>query len=77
MGELVHLRLEKKIRDEIKKSVKSSFYSSESDFIRNAIRKELELQQKIEILDKLRGTLKRKNNKPVPISEVFRAYGLE
>lgn len=78
MSELVHLRLEKKMRTEIKKAVKNSFYSSESDFIRNAVRKELELQEKLQGLRKLWGSVKeKKNNKPIPYSEVFRAIGLE
>ena len=78
MGELVHLRLEKKMRNEIKQAVNNSLYSSESDFIRNAIRKELELQKKIDILYKMRGTLKpTKNPKYIPRSELFRAVGLE
>lgn len=77
MTEMVHLRLESKMRTEIKKAVKNNLFSSESDFIRNAIRKELELYQKIEILDKMRGSLKPYKGKPIPRSEVFRAVGLE
>lgn len=77
MAELVHLRLETKMRTEIKQVVNNNLYGSESEFIRNAIRKELELYQKIELLDKLRGTLKPKKGKPIPRSELFRAFGLE
>jgi len=78
MGELVHIRLDTKLRTKIKKAVKNSFHSSETDFIRNAIRKELETQEKIEGLIKLWSSIKeKKNNKPIPISEVFRAVGLE
>jgi Arc/MetJ-type ribon-helix-helix transcriptional regulator len=78
MAELVHLRLEKKMRNEIKQAVNNSLYSSESDFIRNAIRKELETHQKIQVLKSLWGSVKeKKNNKPIPRSELFRAFGLE
>lgn len=77
MSELVHLRLDKKMRTEIKKTVKTNLFTSESDFIRNAIRKELELYEKIRILQSMRNILKPKKGKEIPMSDVFRAFGLE
>jgi Arc/MetJ-type ribon-helix-helix transcriptional regulator len=75
---MIHLRLESKIRNEIKKIVKDNMFSNESEFIRDAIRTQLELYRKIRILDSLRGSIKpAKNPTKIPISEVFRAVGLE
>ena len=78
MGDLVHIRLDKKIRTEIHKIVEENMFSNESEFIRDAIRTQLELYNKIKILNSLRGSVKStKNHKRIPPSEVFRAVGLE
>jgi Arc/MetJ-type ribon-helix-helix transcriptional regulator len=78
MNEMVHLRLEPKIRNEIKKIVKDNMFSNESEFIRDSIRRNLENYRKIQLLDSMRGTLKpSKNPTKLKRSEVFRALGLE
>jgi Arc/MetJ-type ribon-helix-helix transcriptional regulator len=78
MGELVHIRLDPKMRLEIKKIVAENMFSTESEFIKESIRAKIEIYRKIRILDSLRGSLKpSKNHKKIPISEVFRAAGLE
>jgi Arc/MetJ-type ribon-helix-helix transcriptional regulator len=77
MGDLVHLRLDAKMRDEINKIIENNMFSSETEFIRDSIRKNIELYKKIETIHALRGSLKSKKNKGLKHSEVFRAFGIE
>jgi Arc/MetJ-type ribon-helix-helix transcriptional regulator len=78
VNEMVHLRLDSKMRKEIKDVLKIDSFSSESEFIRHSIRDKLEFYRKVKILHDLRGSVKpSKNHKKIPISDVFRAVGLE
>lgn len=78
MNEMVHLRLDPKMRAEIRTFLGDDFYGSETEFIKDSIRRNLELYRKIKVIHSLRGSCKRvKNPKSIPRSEVFRALGLE
>jgi len=78
MGELIHIRIEKKVRDEIQKIIKDNMFSSESEFIRDALRNNIEVYRKIEILKSMQGKIKpSKNPTKIKRSEVFRTFGLE
>jgi len=90
MGELIHLRIEKRLKDEINEVVKSGFFSNTTEFIRDAIRKSIEkyeTQRNIRGLEMLRGKgrlltkeqsekAKAEAKKLTP-SELFRKYGLD
>ena len=78
MGEMIHLRIDPKIRAEMKKIVQDNMFSNEAEFIRDAIRQRIEVYRKIKILDSMRGTLKpSKNPTKIKHSDLFRAAGLE
>jgi Arc/MetJ-type ribon-helix-helix transcriptional regulator len=78
VNEMVHLRLDPKMRSEMKNIVKDNMFSSETEFIKDSIRRNIELYRKIQILHSLRGSAKRIKNPPnIPLSDVFRAVGLE
>ena|GEM_PF-2538880 len=90
MGELVHLRLEKELKKRMNDIVKTGMFANMTEFIRDAIRKnieEYEKQRAIRGLEKLRGKgrlltkaeqkrvkAKLKNMSP---SELFRSVGLD
>lgn len=76
MTELIHLRLETKLRKEIKKIVTSEMFANESEFIRNAIRENIEKYKKIKLLEAFRNTLPEKPTKKIS-SNIFRDIGLE
>jgi len=76
MSELVHLRLDEKMRAAIRATVAREQFGSESEFIRDAIRKNVEIYEKIETLRKMQHSLKRRTDKPKPGSDVFREAGL-
>ncbi|MDD9953883.1 MAG: hypothetical protein OXR66_06120 [Candidatus Woesearchaeota archaeon] len=76
MSELVHLRLAKKTRENIKKVVHLNQFATESEFIRDAIRKSLETYQKIELLKSLRHSAPR-GGEEKPTLDVFREFGIE
>ncbi|MBW2968662.1 ribbon-helix-helix domain-containing protein [Candidatus Woesearchaeota archaeon] len=90
MGELVHLRLEKKLKKEINTIVKTGFFSNMTEFIRDAIRKSIEDYEKkraIKGLEKLRGKGRlltkaeqkkaRAELKKMSSSDLFRSVGLD
>ncbi|MBR9700551.1 hypothetical protein GOV11_01660 [Candidatus Woesearchaeota archaeon] len=78
MGEMVHLRLDSKMRKAIKSIVKDRLYSTETEFIRDSIRKNLELNEKLVALKALQGSVPRRKTPPKKIpSDIFRAYGFE
>ncbi|MGV8141041.1 MAG: hypothetical protein ACP5NW_01215 [Candidatus Woesearchaeota archaeon] len=78
MGEMVHLRLDSKMRAEMKIIIKENLFSNETEFIKDSIRRNIELHKKIQIIHSLRGSGRgTKNPKQIPKSEVFRALGLE
>ncbi|MGV8168976.1 MAG: hypothetical protein ACP5N3_02875 [Candidatus Nanoarchaeia archaeon] len=77
MGELVHLRLDAKMRSEIKSIVKENLFSNETEFIRDSIRKNIELYRKVQAIKALKGSLAEKRGKGLKKSEVFRAFGIE
>ncbi len=56
MNDLVHIRLEPKMRTAIKDVISQEQFSSETDFIRDSIRKNLEYYK----LEKFRGIAKEK-----------------
>lgn len=75
---MVHLRLDEKMRKEIRKAVDENLFSNETEFIRDSIRRNIELYKKIQIIHSLRGSVKKsKTPSKIPISDVFRAVGLE
>jgi len=89
MGDLVHLRLEKRLKAEINEFVKSGLFSNMTEFIRDAIRKSIEqyeIQKNIRGLEMLRGkgrlltkaqSEKAKAEwKKLSPSEIFRKVGL-
>jgi Arc/MetJ-type ribon-helix-helix transcriptional regulator len=77
MGELVHLRLDSKMRAEIKSVVKENLFANETEFIRESVRRNIELYKKLQVIHALRGSLTMKKGKGLNSSEVFRAFGLE
>lgn len=78
MSDLVHLRLDSKTRKAVQHIVAVEHFASESDFIRDAIRKNIELYDKLVALKALQGSIQRGNYKPLPASEdIFRHFGLE
>ena len=78
VNEMVHLRLDPKMRAEMKTFLGEDFYGSETEFIKDSIRKNIELYRKIKVIHSLRGSGKRVKNPPnIPLSEVFKAIGLE
>ena len=78
VNEMVHLRLDSKMRAEMKIMVKESLFSNETEFIKDAIRRNIELHRKIQIIHSLRGSAKKIKNPPkLKLSEAFRAMGLE
>ncbi|MBW2986349.1 ribbon-helix-helix domain-containing protein [Candidatus Woesearchaeota archaeon] len=90
MGELVHLRLEKQLKKRMNDIVKTGMFANMTEFIRDAIRKnieEYEKQRAIRGLELLRGKgrlltkaeqkkVKDKLKKMSP-SEIFRSVGLD
>ena len=77
MGELVHLRLEATTRKEMARIVKREQFGSESEFIRDAIRKNIEQYHRLEALRALRGSASPQKGKLPPTSDdVFRTFGL-
>ncbi len=75
MSELVHLRIDGKTRIAMQRVVATEHFASESEFIRDAIRKNLELYEKLKALQ---GSVKKGNYKQLPASEdIFRHFGLE
>lgn len=90
MGELVHLRLEKELKNRVNEIVKTGMFSSMTEFIRDAIRKNIEEYEKqwaIRGLEKLRGKgrlLTKEEQKKAKAelkklspSELFRSVGLD
>lgn len=76
MADMIHLRLEKKIREEIKKAVKNNLFSNESEFIRDSIRKNIETYRKIKTLETLKSSMKNGKGIGKP-SDVFGEFGIE
>ena len=78
MGEMVHIRLDAKMRNEIKNIVKDNMFSNETEFIRDSLRSSIETYRKIQILNSMRNKFEiAKNPAKLKKSEVFRAFGLE
>ena len=90
MGELVHLRLEKKLKDRMNEIVKTGLFANMTEFIREAIRKnieEYEKQKAIRGLEMLRGKGRlltkaeqkkaKAELKNMSASELFRSVGLD
>lgn len=59
---MVHLRLDEKMRKEIRKAVDENLFSNETEFIRDSIRRNIELYKKIQIIHSLRGSVKKIKN---------------
>ncbi|MBW2998274.1 ribbon-helix-helix domain-containing protein [Candidatus Woesearchaeota archaeon] len=76
MNEMVHLRIDNKLRREIKIMVKNNLFSNESEFIRDSIRKNLEQYQKIKLLEKFQNKLDQKPTKKSNLN-IFRQFGIE
>lgn len=78
MADLVHLRLDRKTRDAIKTILKREHFTTETDFIRDAIRKNLETYERVEGLRQLQGAVKPRKHPPKSTpSDIFRAFGLD
>lgn len=90
MGELVHLRLEKKLKQKINEIIKTELFSNMTEFIRESIRKNIEEYEKkraVRGLEKLRGKgrlLTKEEQKKVKAklkkmsaSDLFRSVGLK
>jgi len=89
MGELIHLRLEKRMKDRISEVVENGMFANMTEFIRDAIRKNIEEYEKrkaIRGLEMLRGKgrlLSKEEQKRAKAelkklspSELFRKVGL-
>lgn len=76
MAEMIHIRLDEKIRKEMKQVVKNNIFSNESEFIRDAIRNNIEKYKKIKLLENFRNQLDEKPTKSTT-SNVFREFGIE
>ncbi len=90
MGDLVHLRLEKELKERIKEVIGTGLFSNTTEFIRDAIRKSIEkyeLEKNIRGLEMLRGKGRlltkaeqkraKAELKHMSASELFRKVGLE
>lgn len=78
MSDLVHLRLDRKTRDAIRTVVKERHFTTETDFIRDSIRKNLETYERIEGLRRLQGTIAPRKGSPKGTpSDIFRAFGFD
>lgn len=89
MGEMIHLRLEKRMKDSISEAVENGMFANMTEFIRDAIRKSIEEYEKrsaIRGLEMLRGKgrlLSKEEQKRAKAelkklspSELFRKVGL-
>jgi len=65
------------MRKEIQRAVKENRFSSESEFIRDSVRKNLEVYEKIRLLRSLKNSLPRDKMKKKGKSDLFREFGLE
>lgn len=89
MSELIHLRLEKGLKDEIQKIVAQGLYSTQSEFIKESVRmhlKEVYKEEAIKRLAQLQGkgkSLSKKEKEHAVKSglsskrDVFKEFGLE
>lgn len=78
MNELVHIRLDPKMRKAMKKVVESHYYRNESELIRDAIRSKLDKYERLELLKSVRGKAKLRKYPPKDTpSDIFREFGLE
>jgi len=87
MGELLHIRLDPKMRKAIREVVKEEHYASESGFLRDLIRQNLTANARIRVLRSLQGSVKpftprqqaarAKKAANMSSSELFRAFGLD
>jgi Arc/MetJ-type ribon-helix-helix transcriptional regulator len=77
MASLVHIRIDPDMRKEIKKVVKENLFSNESEFIRDSVRKNLEIYEKISLLRSLKNSLPREKAKKKGKSDLFREFGIE
>lgn len=78
MADLIHLRLDPKMRRAVKRVVQERYFSTESEFIRDSIRKNLDTYERVQALRQLQGTVPRRKTpgEPIADSEIFRAFGL-
>lgn len=77
MGELIHIRLDPKMRKAIKEVLKTHHYASESEFVRASVRKSLESYERERLLRQWQGSVPRRKTPPgPPPSDVFREFGL-
>ena len=73
----MHIRLDPKMRKSMSAIVKQQYFTNESEFIRDSIRKNLEIYEKIQLLASLRGSVARRKKPPGPVpSDVFREFGI-
>lgn len=80
MAELVHLRIDEKTRKAIKQVVKGQHFTSESEFIRDAVRKSLErydIEQRLKMLQSVRQKVPLRKTSPRPTSDIFREFGID
>ncbi len=80
MGDLIHIRIDEAVRKEIAVVIKKSgLYSSESEFVRDAIRKNIDFTTKAIALKALMHSIRpdtyEVDNKTA--SELFREFGLK
>jgi len=89
MNDLVHLRLEKKLKEHIRNIVDTGLFSNMTEFIKDSIRKNIEDYNKKLVLMKIRKLQysaklltekeKQKRNKELDsmtASDIFRKFGL-
>ena len=87
MGELVHVRLEPRMREAIRSVVADEHFTSETEFIRDSIRKNLETYERIQGIKRLKGTskplskaeqrLREERLATMSSSDLFRAFGFD
>ncbi|NQV09226.1 hypothetical protein HQ529_05220 [Candidatus Woesearchaeota archaeon] len=88
MGELVHLRLEKNLRKQIKGIVNTGLFSNMTEFVRDSIRKNIEdyhrklvlmkikdLQYSAKALTEKEKREKRNELETISSSDLFRKFG--
>lgn len=77
VNEMVHLRLDPKMRSEIKRIVKENTFSNETEFIKESIRSNLEYYRKLAILHSFKNSVPQTRKKIKSSSDIFRDFGIE
>jgi Arc/MetJ-type ribon-helix-helix transcriptional regulator len=77
MSTLVHLRFDDKTRTAMRDVITREHFSSETEFVRDAVRKSLEQYARLALLQSVRQQVPRRKNAPGPTSDIFGEFGID